>query len=346
MELILDNLYQTLAGRKPDCNCILATVVKGTHQGEKILYIDGIVRWCSSLKTLLKKYEKEIIQISCSCLLEAEDNTIFCEKIGSRKKMVICGAGHVSIPIIELGKRIGFHVTVIDDRPLFANNARRAGADEVICDTFESAMEQIDGSKDTYFVIVTRGHRYDMDCLRMAIKKSNAYIGMMGSKKRVTIVKEQLAEEGISSKLLEKVHTPIGLSIGAETPEEIAVSVMAEIIKEKNTVKRISGYDKEQMRYLTGEKAVKQKKILCTIVSRRGSAPREIGTKMLILEDGTIVGTIGGGCAESNIIQKALWMLKEKKVTARLETVDMTGKEAEEAGMVCGGTILVYMEQI
>jgi xanthine dehydrogenase accessory factor len=178
----------------------------------------------------------------------------------------------------------------------------------------------------------------------MAINKPNAYIGMMGSKRRVRMVKEQLKDTGITSELLDKVHTPIGLSIGAETPEEIAVSIMAEIIQEKNKDRRISIYDKELLDYLTGKKDTKRQGILCTIVDKKGSAPREVGTKMLILEDGTTVGTIGGGCAESEIIQKGKLMLREVEHRPRLEMVDMTAAEAEAVGMVCGGTIQVYME--
>jgi xanthine dehydrogenase accessory factor len=183
-----------------------------------------------------------------------------------------------------------------------------------------------------------------MDCLRAAIKKPNAYIGMMGSKKRVALVKEQLTGEGIPAELLVQVHTPIGLPIGSETPEEIAVSIMAEIIREKNAKKRISSYEKELLACLTGENRTGQNSVLCTIVAKKGSAPREIGTKMLILEDGTTVGTIGGGCAESSIIQIGLHMLREGTCEPRLELVDMTGREAEELGMVCGGTIQVFME--
>jgi xanthine dehydrogenase accessory factor len=243
---------------------------------------------------------------------------------------------------------------------LFADNARRANADNVICDSFQHAMNSIEGSNDTYFVIVTRGHRYDIECLRMAVKKPHAYVGMMGSRRRVHLVKEQLKAEGISEEILDKVHTPIGLDIGAETPEEIAVSIIAEIIKEKNNDRRSIVYSKEIIPYITGADKSHGSAVLCTIVYKRGSAPRESGTKMVILEDGTTVGTIGGGCAESDVIQKGLYMLRaEQRETltkseaslaqqrrTELITVNMTTDEAEEAGMVCGGTIMVFMERI
>jgi xanthine/CO dehydrogenase XdhC/CoxF family maturation factor len=345
MMLIPSDLYQTLADRDPVSDCVLATILDGADQGAKCLWIDGIRRWSSPGCDRFEGWKEEILSDEGSRMLEKDGVHIFCEKIGSRKDLVICGAGHVSMPIIQMGKSLGFHVTVIDDRPLFANQARRAQADVVICDRFEAALEQISGSKDTYFVIVTRGHRYDTDCLRRTLRKPNAYIGMMGSRKRVHLVKQKLLEEGADRETLEAVHTPIGLSIGAETPEEIAVSVMAQIIQVKNQKKRISGYDRELLSYLAGEERKGRRALLCTIVSRSGSAPREIGTKMLLLEDGTIVGTIGGGCAESSVIQKGLQMLREGSTYA-LEEVDMTGREAEEEGMVCGGRIWIFMEAL
>ena len=98
------------------------------------------------------------------------------------------------------------------------------------------------GRSDSWFVIVTRGHRYDRICLEQILHKTSAYVGMMGSRRRMAIVKEQLEESGIARETLDEVHTPIGLKIGAETPEEIAVSVMAEIIQVKNSRQKGGGY--------------------------------------------------------------------------------------------------------
>ena len=213
-----------------------------------------------------------------------EGHAVFCECAGSQPRLVICGGGHVSIPMIRMGKMLGFQVTVLEDRPKFADNARVAGADVVICDSFEHGLESISGGEDTYFIIVTRGHRYDEVCLGAIVEKPD------------------------------EVYTPIGLKIGAETPEEIAVSVMAEIIQVKHEKAEGCGYSKELLEALCDEDCKKQKKVLATIISRKGSAPRGVGTKMLILEDGTMIDTIGGGCAESDVITKALLMMREEKV--------------------------------
>lgn len=283
---------------------------------------------------------------------------VFRERIGRTPKLIICGGGHVSMPIIRMGKMLGFLVTVIEDRPRFADNARAAGADQVICDTFGSGLSQIRGDSDSWFIIVTRGHRYDSECLELILQKRSAYVGMMGSRRRVAIVKEQLEAGGIRRELLDNVHTPIGLKIGAETPEEIAVSVMAEIIQVKNAANsgkrgehdsRTGGYSAEILNAVLGigpDSGAEMKKVLATIISRKGSAPRGTGTKMLILEDGRTIDTIGGGCIEGQIIQKALLMMRTGTPDFQTCRVDMTAGEAEDEGMVCGGVVEVMLETV
>ncbi len=298
------------------------TVLRGEHAGEKRI-LQG-----NSFRDAEER--------------EEDGGDVFRERIGRQPKLIICGAGHVSVPIIKMGKMLGFAVTVLEDRPKFADNARAAGADMVICESFEKALEGIHGDSDSWFVIVTRGHRYDTICLENILHKTYAYVGMMGSRRRVAIVKDQLEESGISREVLDAVHTPIGLKIGAETPEEIAVSVMAEIIQVKNSREKGGGYSGEMLEALVSEEG--RKKVAATIVSRKGSAPRSVGTKMLIFEDGTTVDTIGGGCVESEIMQKALLMMRAGEPRFQVCRVDMTADAAEDEGMVCGGVVEVMLE--
>ena len=241
---------------------------------------------------------------------------------------------------------MGCEVTVLEDRPSYADDARRAGATTVICEPFEEGLEKVSGSADTFFVIVTRGHRYDQICLEKIAQKEHAYIGMIGSRKRTAMVKENLKEKGIDSAVLDAVYTPIGLNINAETPVEIAVAIMAEIIQVKNRQKRSGGYTKEMIKAVLEQEPDHSPKVLATIVARKGSAPRGIGTKMLILRNGKCIGTIGGGCMEANVIQKARLMVATGMPKARICQVDMTGNDAEEEGMVCGGVISVLLELI
>lgn len=314
----MNTFYRELEERDTSRSCWAVTVLDGRDAGKK---------WLADAP-----------------VSEYDGGRVFCECVRNVQKLVVCGGGHVSIPIIQIAKLLEFHVTVLEDRPKFADHVRAAGADEVICDAFEKGLEQIEGDADTYFVIVTRGHRYDEICLEKILQKANAYVGMMGSRRRVAIVKDQLEERGTKRALLDAVHTPIGLKIGAETPAEIAVSIFAEIIQVKNQVLGCGGYSKELMEAVCGETYSRLKKVLATIISRKGSAPRGVGTKMVIAEDGSLVGTIGGGCAESEVISKALLMLREENRIFQICTVELTSEAAEDEGMVCGGRIEVMLE--
>lgn len=307
------------------------TVLAGEHAGEKRLSCGAGAG---------AEGEQKV-----KALHDTESQTrIYRERIGRTPKMIICGAGHVSMPIIRMGKMLGFMVTVIEDRPKFADHARAAGADQVLCEPFADGLSKIRGDSDSWFIIVTRGHRYDAECLEAILRKPYAYVGMMGSLRRVAIVKDQLEAKGVCRETLDGVHTPIGLKIGAETPEEIAVSVMAEIIQVKNAGSAKGGYSPELLDAVLDSDDSREK-VLATIISRKGSAPRSVGTKMLIRADGTTVDTIGGGCIESEVIQKALLMMRAEE-GFRLCTVDMTADAAEDEGMVCGGVVEVMLEKV
>ena len=308
------------------------TVLAGEHAGEKRLSCGGGAG---------EEGEQKV-----KFLHDTDAQTrIYRERIGRTPKMIICGAGHVSMPIIRMGKMLGFTVTVIEDRPKFADHARAAGADQVLCEPFADGLSKIRGDSDSWFIIVTRGHRYDTECLEAILQKPYAYVGMMGSRRRVAIVKDQLEAKGVCREVLDGVHTPIGLKIGAETPEEIAVSVMAEIIQVKNAGSAKGGYSPELLDAVLDPDDSREK-VLATIISRKGSAPRSVGTKMLIRADGTTVDTIGGGCIESEVIQKALLMMRAENEGFRLCTVDMTADAAEDEGMVCGGVVEVMLEKV
>lgn len=342
----MNGFYETISELYPYYDNMAVTIVEGKHVGEKAVFSQGKLIYESAEAMIPEECKNEIMDNYANGLIQVDEQRLFCETLGSEKKLVICGGGHVSIPIIKIGKMLDYHVTVIEDRLMYANNARRAEADEVICDDFQKALEKITGDGDTYFVIVTRGHRYDQACLKEIIQKDNAYIGMIGSKVRVKRVKETLIEDGIEPERLGNIYSPIGLKIGAETPEEIAVSIMAELIQVKNLVKRSSGYSKEIMNAILKEETKDTPKILATIISRKGSAPREVGTKMIIFRDGTTVGTIGGGCVEADICSKAHLQLMEEDKKPVLCTVDMTGRDAEDEGMVCGGIVEILLETI
>ena len=147
--------------------------------------------------------------------------------------LYLFGGGHVAYNVYKVAKVAGFDVMVVDDRETYANRERFPDAREVIAEDFEQATAKITPSENTYLVIVTRGHRDDMRVLRWAVQTDARYVGMIGSKRKVITIYKELKKEGLPAHLFDKVMAPIGLEIGAVTPEEIAVSIVAELIAAK-----------------------------------------------------------------------------------------------------------------
>lgn len=144
--------------------------------------------------------------------------------------LLILGGGHISKPLVKMASILGYNTTVVDDRPVFANTVRFPEADQVVCQDFNNFMKNVEISPDTFVVIITRGHKHDLECLREVVGKPAAYIGMIGSHRKVQVVLKQLESDGVSAEDLKEVYTPIGLNIGAETPEEIALCILGEIV--------------------------------------------------------------------------------------------------------------------
>jgi xanthine dehydrogenase accessory factor len=155
---------------------------------------------------------------------------VLLEAVESPAVLLIVGAGHIGRALCQIGAMAGFSVVVLDDRPDYANAERLPDAAQVLCEDFEAALERFPIDHNTYIVMVSRGHKQDELSLRVVVERPAAYVGMIGSKRRTGTVLQHLAAEGFAQAALDAVHTPIGLDIGAETPEEIAVSIMAEII--------------------------------------------------------------------------------------------------------------------
>lgn len=158
---------------------------------------------------------------------------IFAEPVSSIPVLYVFGGGHVSKQIVPLASRVGFQVVVIDDRQEFADSRHFPEAKEVYQFPFQGVMHRLPVGKSSFLVIVTRDHTHDKEVLGQALKTEARYIGMIGSKRKKKIIFEKLLEEGFTEKDFRRVHAPIGLEIGAETPEEIAVSIVAELIKVK-----------------------------------------------------------------------------------------------------------------
>ena len=264
------------------------------------------------------------------------------------ERLLLLGGGHVALPVCEFAARCGFAVTVVDDRPAFANRERFPQAARVLCEAFGPAIADFSPGPYDYVVIVTRGHAHDAECLRAVLEGPfPAYVGMIGSRRRVKAQLALLEEEGFDPERLNRVCTPIGLDIGSVTPEEIAVSILAQLISYRRLPRYaapgrwVNGSDlePEMIHYLASHR---EGKAIATVVSAKGSTPRKAGAKMAVSPAGLVTGSIGGGCAESAVLHRARALIG----TGRFEilTVDMTGAVAEEDGMVCGGVMEVLIE--
>ncbi len=163
---------------------------------------------------------------------------VFIEPVLPMPLLYIFGAGHVAIELFKAARNAGFDCIVTDDRDAYANAERFPGAVQVIALDFDQALKEITPSESSYIVIATRGHRDDMRVLRWAVQTPARYVGMIGSRRKAITVFRELTQEGLKLELFDRVHSPIGLDIGAVTPEEIAVSIVAELIAIRRQAER------------------------------------------------------------------------------------------------------------
>lgn len=266
-------------------------------------------------KSLYQRVIAELIKADADLSLVKE------EWFGEKPKLVIMGAGHVAYDLAKIASCLDFHIKVIDDRAEFANKERFPFADEVVCDSFDNLQQHLE--ENAFNVVVTRGHKADFECVKRILGIPYRYIGMIGSRLKVQKTFENLAEAGVSEEKIKTVHAPIGLKIGAQTPAEIAVSILAEIISEKSKM-NMSCVSEELL-------SVKDKGTLCIIIGKSGSSPRDVGS-MMFVGDGYTVDTIGGGTIELAAIKDAAICDK-----IMIKEYDLSNEESEKLGMICGG---------
>ncbi|HTN69774.1 MAG TPA: XdhC/CoxI family protein [Methylomirabilota bacterium] len=157
---------------------------------------------------------------------------VFFEVMPAPPKLVVVGAGHIAVPLVRMAKVLDFHVIVTDDRLAYANHERFPDADEVLVGDMAQMLKEMSITPSTYIVLITRGHKYDEPCLREIIHSQAKYIGLIGSRRRIKACFQRFRdEEKIAEEMIERVYAPIGLDIATETPAEIALSILAEVIK-------------------------------------------------------------------------------------------------------------------
>lgn len=319
---------------------VLVTAIEGETVQKQVFFADSLEGQASPHAALAKAaFEKSELQYQ----KRGDDGAAFAEPFVPEPRLIVLGGGHIALPLVEFGAKCGFSVTVVDDRPAFANAPRFPLAAEVICESFERVFDQLRLDPFCFVVVITRGHRHDKMCLRELTKYPLAYLGMIGSKNRVRTVKQALVEEGIAEERMEKVCAPIGIKIGAVTPAEIAISILGEVILYKRTLNK-EAWPELDREVLVALKSVKEPPFaIATIIEAKGSAPRGVGAKLLVWPDGRISGSIGGGCSEGEATKVAYEVIRTGRPC--VYGVDLSGAAAEDEGMVCGGRIKVAIER-
>ena len=265
-------------------------------------------------------------------------------------RLILLGGGHIAVPLCRIASLLDFSVTVVDDRPRFANTGRFPDAAQVVCGRFETVIRDLKIRPTDYVCVITRGHRWDKECLQVILGGPDpSYLGMIGSRRRVSGLLALLKEEGFDPERLAAIHTPIGLKIGAETPAEIALSICAEMVMHRRShptegdeaMLERTDTDFGLLHFLAEGKTPGA---LMLVLSTRGSTPVESGAVMAVDRIGNTYGTIGGGCGEADVMSMARRIAGTGE--ARIVEVDMTNEVAEEEGMVCGGIMQVLIEDL
>ena len=298
---------------------------------------------------------QELYQSICagkpaSLTFEAEGTT-FIRNFRLAERLILLGGGHLAQPLCRYAADLGFSVTVVDDRPSFANRGRFPEADRVICNAFQSALQALNISEHDYIAVITRGHRHDADCLRAILPGPfPKYLGMIGSKRRVSGLLLLLEDEGFPRDALDSIHAPIGVEINALTVKEIAISIVAELIqcrrenvnrRARETMLTAEDIDLSLLEFLARDETPKA---LLAVYEASGSTPVKSGAMMAVDQNFRAVGTIGGGCSENAVLMDAYRLIGTGE--RRCVTIDMSNDVAEEEGMVCGGQMKVLIEDV
>ncbi len=328
MKNLWSAVSQSLKSGEP---VLLATEVAGDYPGRSGLY-DKEGNFLTG---------EDIGQRDNAGLIAIGSATLFQQWLWPRPGLVIFGGGHVAVPVAKIGALLGFEVTVCDDRKEFANSLRFPQA-KVLTMGYDQAFDNLRLNSRHYIVIVTRGHIHDRTCLVRALDTGAAYIGVIGSPKKAAEMRDWLREQGFPLSQVQRVFSPIGLDINARTPEEIAVSIMGEIIREKSS--RPAPANIEKIAGALAAKANRKSWSLITIVSAQGSTPQGAGARMLVKADGQTVGTVGGGLAEKMALDAALQVMDTQ--VPRLLEYKLDNTVAAQEGMVCGGKMTLFIQPI
>ena len=299
----------------------------------------------------LKEIYRAVSEGKEAALTFTADGEAYYRTFHRPERLILLGCGNIGQALCRYAADLGFAVTAVDERPGFANHTLMPDAAEIVCSDFPGAIRRLQVTERDYVCVITRGHRCDADCLRAILPGVYPkYLGMIGSKRRVALLLQQLEREGFSRGDLERIHAPIGVDIHALTVKEIAISIIAELIACRRAgLDRRSGetrlatedIDLPLLEFLAMDETPKA---LLLVYETSGSTPVKSGAMMAVDKLGRTVGTIGGGCSEGAVMNDARRMIGSG--AQRSVTIDMSNDIAEEEGMVCGGEMKVLIADV
>jgi xanthine dehydrogenase accessory factor len=187
--------------------------------------VDEALQLMSASSTKFIRYELKDIGMTCGGGM-----SVFLEPLLPAAQLIIFGAGHIGNVLSRIGKMLDFNVTVVDNRPEFADKALLPWADIVIAEDYQKAIDALTLTDNTCLVILTHKHGHDFEVLEQVLHKPFRYLGMIGSRTKVARAFQQLRDNGVDETIIQKIHSPIGIDIGANTPAEIAISIAAELV--------------------------------------------------------------------------------------------------------------------
>ena len=306
------------------------TVITPTHVQKLILegYLKPLREKYPQARVRVEpRHDGSLYQRTVASLLRQEQDAsgIRQEWFCPQPRLILCGGGHVSREVAAFAHRLDFAVTVLDEREDAVTQERFPTADQRICDSYENLPEYLE--EDACYVVVTPDHKADLQCVSTILPTRYRYLGMIGSRKKVASTMEQLERAGFTKEQTGSIFAPIGLSIGAVTPAEIALSILAQIVQEKNKTHAAS-IDKALLE-------VQEPGMLCIILEKHGSAPRGAGSMMFVGQE-KVLGSIGGGEPEYLAIAHAR---SQTGVSVREFALNNTAPNGLD--MVCGGRIKV-----
>lgn len=235
--LFFEAIRQAYEGGAP---LAVATVVKSVGQGcaagtKMLMCDDGRTEGSlgpPELDKLVARVGKKLAPFGHNEMLQADDGTqVYVEGFTTPPTLIIMGGGHIGKSVYNLALMLGFRVIIVDDRPEFSNKERFPHAHQTVVADFPQALDHVPENYNSFILVATRGHRYDDDATHAALQTKARYIGLLGSRHKNVMIFRDLLESGVPINKIKEIHAPVGLDIGAQTPEELAVSIMAEIVQ-------------------------------------------------------------------------------------------------------------------